>query len=221
MRCNWKKYSLSERCSLDQTEETDLCDRHLKMVLDGVRAAVISKSEASALHRATRDVLLSAVGGGLVLSAQWLIEHWPTTTEVIGVMIRSQGNAKTASQAVPALIVVLPGGEILRLHLNYASPLLSSSEITVYDIPTFFKHSDLESTLPVPSQPFTRLGDAIKKRRGDQSMTDLAQELGVREYILDDLERGMDEPSLKVALILASWLGWTIKELSEAAEALL
>ncbi len=71
-----------------------------------------------------------------------------------------------------------------------------------------------------PLHPTTTvLGEAIRARRSGVSQEDSADEAMVPRGTLSRIERGVSKPSAETARALARWLGWTIEEVLDAAEA--
>lgn len=72
--------------------------------------------------------------------------------------------------------------------------------------------------MPRPSlPPGSRLGIAIRERRGVQTQAGVASELGLVALTLSRLERGTHRPSYETAVKLAAWLGWTTDQVMNAA----
>lgn len=72
--------------------------------------------------------------------------------------------------------------------------------------------------MPRPSaRPTTTLGVAMQARRAGRSQRAVAEETGISDSTLSNIERGSHAPSLSTALALARWLGWTVEAVSEAA----
>lgn len=69
-----------------------------------------------------------------------------------------------------------------------------------------------------PAKPATKLGRAIQGRRGDSTLREAADVVGVADNTLSRLERGAHRPSLRTAMKLAAWLNWSVEEVVEAAE---
>lgn len=65
--------------------------------------------------------------------------------------------------------------------------------------------------------PKTALSAAMRKRRGDVSGDDVAAEIGVTRDTFYRIERGSHIPSIPTAEKLASWLGWSIGQVIDAA----
>lgn len=73
--------------------------------------------------------------------------------------------------------------------------------------------------MPTPKHPpTTRLGTVIRSRRGRHSQIAAAQESGIPDATLSRIERGTSRPSPETARALATWLGWTLEQVFEAAE---
>lgn len=70
-----------------------------------------------------------------------------------------------------------------------------------------------------PNPPKTALGHALRVRRGSVIGPDVAVELGVEAGHYYRLERGQHTPSASTARKLAAWLGWTVEQVLDAAEA--
>lgn len=70
-----------------------------------------------------------------------------------------------------------------------------------------------------PTIPTTQLGTAVAAARGARSQRQLDAELGVSRGAVGRIESGSHTPSLRTALILARWLGWTVEQVIEAADA--
>lgn len=68
--------------------------------------------------------------------------------------------------------------------------------------------------------PRTRLGVALRSRRGELSLTLVSEDAGVPWPTLSRLERGTHRPSADTARKLATWLGWTVEEVLVAADEL-
>lgn len=73
--------------------------------------------------------------------------------------------------------------------------------------------------MPTPLRaPRTRLGAAIRERRGATGQADAAKVIGVLQATLSNIERGAHYPSPRTARLLATWLGWTVGQVFDAAE---
>jgi DNA-binding XRE family transcriptional regulator len=71
---------------------------------------------------------------------------------------------------------------------------------------------------PAP-KPSSALATAIQAKRADLRQQDAADVLGVSGGTLSRLERGTHQPSTDTALKLARWLGWSMEQVIEAANA--
>jgi DNA-binding XRE family transcriptional regulator len=67
--------------------------------------------------------------------------------------------------------------------------------------------------------PTTRLGAELRQRRGARGQVDVAAEVGIPRATFAQIERGAHVPSIASARALAAWLGWTMEQVIEAAEA--
>ena len=70
---------------------------------------------------------------------------------------------------------------------------------------------------PTTMQPSTKLGAAVIAHRAEQTLTGIAEQLGVTNPTLSRIERGTHRPSYDTALALSRWLGWTVEQVMEAA----
>ncbi len=70
-----------------------------------------------------------------------------------------------------------------------------------------------------PSPPKTALGAAMRARRGDATGLAAAEVVGLGEDHWYRLERGQHRPNTDTARKLAAWLGWTVEQVLDAAEA--
>lgn len=70
---------------------------------------------------------------------------------------------------------------------------------------------------PVP--PTTELGRALRARRSGRTQRDVEGEVCLPRATLARIERGTHRPSYDTAKALAAWLGWSVEEVMEAAEA--
>lgn len=68
-----------------------------------------------------------------------------------------------------------------------------------------------------PKDVSTRLGAAIRLKRGGRSQRGAEEDLGLARSALARLERGDNTPSYPTALALARWLGWSVEEVMAAA----
>lgn len=59
----------------------------------------------------------------------------------------------------------------------------------------------------------------MRARRGSQNQKELASELGFSALTISHLERGTHGPSIDTARELAKWLGWTMEQVLDAADA--
>jgi len=55
-------------------------------------------------------------------------------------------------------------------------------------------------------------------RRGSTPLRDVGEEVGLPHTTLSHLERGTHRPSTDTARKLATWLGWTIEQVLDAAD---
>lgn len=65
----------------------------------------------------------------------------------------------------------------------------------------------------------TRLGTEVRSRRADLSLHALGAQIGLTYATLSNIERGTHYPSPRTARLLATWLGWTVGQVFDAAEA--
>lgn len=73
--------------------------------------------------------------------------------------------------------------------------------------------------MPTPSKPVTTaLGVAIRDQRAGRSQRGIADAVGVPAATLSRLERGTHRPSADTARKLATWLGWTVEQVLDAAD---
>jgi transcriptional regulator with XRE-family HTH domain len=70
-----------------------------------------------------------------------------------------------------------------------------------------------------PNPPKTALGHALRVKRGAVIGPEVAAELGIEAGHYYRLERGKHRPNTDTARKLAAWLGWTVEQLLDAAEA--
>jgi len=54
--------------------------------------------------------------------------------------------------------------------------------------------------------------------RGARSQRQLDVELGISRGAVGRIESGSHAPSIRTALVLARWLGWTVEQVIEAAD---
>lgn len=69
-----------------------------------------------------------------------------------------------------------------------------------------------------PAPPATRLGVAIQARRQSSTLREVGELLGLANNTLSRLERGTHRPSADTARKLATWLGWTVEQVLDAAD---
>lgn len=65
--------------------------------------------------------------------------------------------------------------------------------------------------------PTTALGAAMRAARGDTSGTEIAAKIGLSKQVFYRFERGDAEPAVKAAEKLATWLGWSVGAVIDAA----
>ena len=64
----------------------------------------------------------------------------------------------------------------------------------------------------------TKLGAAIRARRGKSGQIATASDIGIPQATLSRIEAGRTMPAIDTALALAKWLGWHIDEVYAAAK---
>jgi DNA-binding XRE family transcriptional regulator len=74
----------------------------------------------------------------------------------------------------------------------------------------------------MPSRPLgtpsTRLGAAIRERRGALKQHEAATEVDIEPSTFSRLEAGKSKPTAETAVKLAAWLGWSVAEVVEKAK---
>lgn len=70
-----------------------------------------------------------------------------------------------------------------------------------------------------PATPKTRLGQALQARRGQHSGHSAADAMGVSVTTYYRLESGDRRPGTATAQALAAWLGWSLEQVLNAADA--
>lgn len=68
-----------------------------------------------------------------------------------------------------------------------------------------------------PPVPSTALAAALQLRRNGRRQAVAAEEAGLPEATLSRIERGTHAPSYPTAVRLATWLGWTVERVMDAA----
>lgn len=66
--------------------------------------------------------------------------------------------------------------------------------------------------------PSTALGVVLRAKRGTRTQREAAPEIGVDRVTLTRIERGTHAPSMETARALATWLGWTMERVMDAAK---
>jgi DNA-binding XRE family transcriptional regulator len=69
------------------------------------------------------------------------------------------------------------------------------------------------------TSPMTVLASALRDRRGARRQAAVAAEIGVSRSSFARMERGGQPPSPQVAVALARWLGWSVTQVIDAANA--
>jgi transcriptional regulator with XRE-family HTH domain len=67
------------------------------------------------------------------------------------------------------------------------------------------------------AKPVTALGEAVQRKRGSAALRDIPG-FEISDSTLSRIERGKSTPSVETARALATWLGWSLEQVFEAAE---